>query len=375
MLVLAGAGWIAATAPEKAPPPYRVAKIERGDVVKRVEATGTLEPVTLVQVGSQISGRVAAVEADYNDPVRKGQVLARLDAAKLEALLQEAEALLERAGAEKVAATAEQQRNRAEAEYARAQLERLRQLRRRGLGSVSALEQARTNLRIAQAKIRETAAKIAIAEAEIRRRRALLRQRRIELERSVIRAPVDGVVIERNIEPGQTVAASLQAPTLFTLAGDLHAMQVVAAVDEADIGLVAPGQTAEFTVDAFPRRRYTGVVTQIRKAPQVSQNVVTYEVLITTRNDDLSLLPGMTASVRLEVAKRRDVLRVPVAALRFRPRGTTPAPRPRIWLPTPGGLQAVTVEPGLSDDRFVEIRAPRLQPGRTVVVGYDAAKP
>ncbi|HEB78479.1 MAG TPA: efflux RND transporter periplasmic adaptor subunit [Methylothermaceae bacterium] len=350
---------------------YWLARIERGDLTSQVEATGTLEPVGLVEVGSQISGQVAQVAVDYNDPVRQGQVLARLDASKLEAQIQEAQALLERARGEKAAALAEWHRSQAEAENAAAQLRRLEALRKRGLGSESVVDQARTELRIARAKVDGSAARVRIAEAEIQRRQAMLRQRQIDLQRSVIRAPVDGIVIERNVEPGQTVAASLQAPTLFTLAGDLRAMRVIAAVDEADIGKVKEGQTAWFTVDAFPNRRFSGIVTQIRKAPHNQQNVVTYEVIIDAPNPDRRLLPGMTASVHLITAQRHDVLKVPMAALRFRPEDSDEdETRPRIWVKAGGKLRAVPVNLGISDGRWIEVSAPDLKPGQTVVIGY-----
>jgi HlyD family secretion protein len=394
---------------------FRTATVDRGTIVATVSATGALAAVTTVQVGSQVSGQVREVLVDFNTPVRRNQLIARIDPDVFQAKLNAATADLEsaqaqvlnqRANVEKVradvenaraaAATAEAnlERMRADVENARAviataqanvtrdsattsnarvELERRMDLIQRELISKSERDQAQTTFDTAQAQLEATraqeragqaalrsaqaqftagesqvrAAKAQVASAQatlqvaeaqlkaadatVRQKQAALEQTRLDLVHTEIRAPVDGVVVSRTIDPGQTVAASLQAPTLFTIAQDLTQMQVEAAVDEADVGRLREGMRAVFTVDAFPGRTFRGEISQIRKAAQVVQNVVSYTTVITVPNPDRTLLPGMTANVRVQVDRREDALRVANAALRFRPPsdGAEPATQPR----------------------------------------------
>lgn len=343
-LAAAAAGawtWYAgrAAAPEAR---YRLAKVERGPLHAVVVASGTLNAVTTVQVGSQISGQIQEIHADFNTPVKKGQVIARIDPATFELRVNQARADLDAAkGAVSVAqsALAAQRAERgriavnladAERDYSRkkalveknfispAELDRARTL----------LEATREQLKAVEAQIRVAEAQVESAQAAVKQREALVRQAEVDLERTFIRAPVDGTVILRNVDAGQTVAASLQAPVLFTIARDLRDMQVEAAIDEADVGRLRVGQPATFTVDAFPGRSYSGSIVQIRKAPQTVQNVVSYTVVISAANPDLSLLPGMTANVRVVVDSRASALKVPNAALRYRPPGAAEAEAP-----------------------------------------------
>lgn len=392
---------------------FRTAKLDRGVIVTVVSTTGTLNAVTTVLVGSQVSGQIKELLVDFNSPVKRNQLIARIDPEIFQAKLSAARAdvdsaqaavvnqraNVERARAEvenvrAAVATAEAnvERMRAETENARAviataqanvardsatvanaqrELARRVDLLARGLISQSEKDQAQTAADIAQAQLeaaraQERAGQAALrssqaqlvatqsqvraaqaqfaageaalqvaeaqqkaAEAQVRQKQAAVDQARVDLEHTQIRAPVDGVVVSRTIDVGQTVAASLQAPTLFTIAEDLTRMQVEAAVDEADIGRLRESMPGSFTVDAFPGQSFRGQIVQIRKAPQVVQNVVTYTVVIRVGNPDGTLMPGMTANVRIQVDRRDDVLRVPNAALRFRPPGEAGGETPR----------------------------------------------
>ena len=328
---------------------YRLARIERGAIVSAVTASGTAQALVTVQVGSQLSGRIKELLVDFNDRVKKGQVIARLDIAHLAARLQQAEADHKAAVATLAMQTAQQEKARYDVALARAQLEKVEaalveakrdvvrksRLAARGIGARADAEKAETALRQAQADIaaakaqlagagaslKVAAAQRAGAEATVAQRRASVRLVEVDLERSEIRSPIDGVVIERNVDVGQTVAASLQAPTLFTIAQDLRRLEIHASVDEADVGRIAVGQSASFTVSAFPNRTFDGKVKQIRLAPKEEQNVVTYTVVISARNPDNLLLPGMTANIRIVSERRKAALKVPNAALRYRPPG------------------------------------------------------
>jgi HlyD family secretion protein len=342
---------------------YRVARVERGPLTAAVSATGTLAAVVTVQVGSQVSGQIKELLADFNSVVRRGQIIARIDPAIFEAKVAQARADVEAARAAVLNQQAQVERERAALENARAvlaearaqtarasvavadarrDLERKTELHRRELiarseldsaqaahdSALASLEAARAReqslaaaIVAAQAQLRVAEAALAAARAQVQQKLAALRQAELDLEHTVIRAPVDGVVVSRQVDVGQTVAASLQAPVLFTIAQDLTRMQVETSVDEADIGRIRVGTTAVFTVDAFPGETFTGRVVQLRKAAQVVQNVVTYTVVVAVDNPEGRLLPGMTANVRLIVAQKPDVLRVPNAALRFRPPG------------------------------------------------------
>ncbi|MBI4608214.1 MAG: efflux RND transporter periplasmic adaptor subunit [Candidatus Rokubacteria bacterium] len=369
VIVVAAAGALGAyfyTQSRGSTPRYRLAKVERGPLTATVSATGTLNAVITVQVGSQISGQIKELQADFNSQVKKGQVIARIDAEIFEAKVRQAQAELEAARAAVLNQQAQVERARADVENARAaqagaraqtakaqvamldakrDLDRKSDLLRRELiaqsekdtaqatydSAVAQVEATRAQeqalasaIRAVEAQRKVAEAQLEAARAQVRQREAALKQAQVDLEHTVIRAPVNGVVVSRNVDIGQTVAASLQAPTLFTIAQDLTQMQVDTNVDEADIGRIRLGQRATFTVDSFPGQAFSGDVVQIRKAPQVVQNVVTYDVVVSAQNADLKLLPGMTANVRLVVDQKLSVLKVPNAALRFRPQGVEP---------------------------------------------------
>lgn len=286
-------------------PQVTSAPVTRGDIVESVSATGTLEAVTTVQVGTQVSGTIQALYADYNSIVRKGRVIARLDPSLFQTQIDQQRANLTRS-------EAEVERLRVQVDDARTKLARARDLSAKELIPGTELETAEVNLRAAQAQLRS-------AEAQVTQSRASLNQAQVNLQHTVIGAPIDGIVISRNVDVGQTVAASMQAPTLFVIAADLTKMKVNANIDEADVGRIRPGQRVTFRVDAFPADDFTGAVSQIRLQPTTVQNVVTYATVIDVPNEDLRLKPGMTANVSIEIARRDDVLRVPNLALRFRP--------------------------------------------------------
>ena len=334
---------------------YRLAKVERGPLAAVVVASGTLNAVTTVQVGSQISGQVKEIYADFNTPVKKDQVIARIDPATFELRVNQARADLDAAeGAVAVARSgvaaqqAELGRVKVTLVDAQRDVERKKQLVDKKFISAAELDKAqvvldttREQLKAVEAQIKVSEAQVASARAAVKQRESLLRQAQVDLERTIIRAPVDGTVILRNVDAGQTVAASLQAPVLFTIARDLRDMQVEAAIDEADVGRLRVGMPTSFAVDAFPRRNFTGEIRQIRKSPQNVQNVVSYTVVISAANPDLALLPGMTANVRVAVESRASTLKVPNAALRFRPAGALEARAPNDAPPQQAGGQAV----------------------------------
>jgi HlyD family secretion protein len=322
-------------------PQYRLARAERGPLTAAVAASGTLNAVTTVQVGSQISGQVKEIFADFNTPVKRGQVIARIDPETFELRVTQARADLDAAQSAVAVARsglaaqmAELGRVKVNLADARRDYERKKTLVEKSFLSPSELDKARTLLDATHEQLKAVEAQLRVGEAQVRsalaavkQRESLLKQTQVDLERTIIRAPVDGTVILRNVDAGQTVAASLQAPVLFTIARDLRDMQVEAAIDEADVGRLRPGLPATFSVDAFPRRGFTGEIVQIRKSPVNVQNVVSYTVVISARNPDLVLLPGMTANVRIVVEQRENALKVPNAALRFRPAGAAePAP-------------------------------------------------
>ncbi len=349
-------------------PKYRLAQVERGPLTAAVSATGNLNAVVTVQVGSQVSGQIRELLVDFNSVVRRGQVIARIDPQIFEAQVNQAKADVETAKAAVLNQTATVEKARADVENARAALaqgkaqtakadaaqadskrifERNTELFKRQLiaqadrdtaqanydQAVAQSESARASERalaaaidssLAQLRVQEAALKS--ARAQVDQKTAALAQAQTNLNYTTIRAPVDGVVVSRAVDMGQTVAASLQAPTLFTIAQDLTKMQVETSVDEADIGRIKLEDRATFTVDAFPGQTFSGVVTQIRKAAQIVQNVVTYTVVISVDNPGGRLLPGMTANVKLVYAEKSEVLKVPNAALRFRPAGADTGP-------------------------------------------------
>ncbi len=281
------------------------AEVSRGDVVETVQATGSLEAVTTVQVGSQVSGAIKALHADFNSEVRKGQVVAELDPSLFQTQVEQARATV-------VRLQADLDRAKVQVDDAQLKLKRARELSARQLIPASELETAESTMRQTQSAVKS-------AEAQIVQARASLNQNQVNLDHTIIKAPIDGIVVSRNVDVGQTVAASMQAPTLFIIAGDLTQMQVSASIDESDIGRIRPGLPVTFRVDAYPDDRFTGQVRQVRLQPVVSQNVVSYTTIIAVPNRDLKLRPGMTANVTVEIARADDVLRVPSGALRFRP--------------------------------------------------------
>src|SRR5687767_13168243 len=330
---------------------YRTVKVERGPIAAVVVASGTLNAVTTVQVGSQISGQVKDIYADFNTTVKQDQVIARIDPATFELRVNQARADLDAAHSAVAVARSGQAAQQAELgrvklnlNEAQRDFERKKMLVDKSFISGAELDKARNvlettreQLKAVEAQLEVSRAQVTSARAAVKQRESLLRQAEVDLERTVIRAPVDGTVILRNVDAGQTVAASLQAPVLFTIARDLRDMQVEAAIDEADVGRLRVGMPASFGVDAFPRRNFNGEIKQIRKSPQNVQNVVSYTVVISAANPDLALLPGMTANVRIAVDNRTNALKVPNAALRFRPAGAVDAKAP---LDAPSGPQA-----------------------------------
>ncbi|MBI2524792.1 MAG: efflux RND transporter periplasmic adaptor subunit [Candidatus Rokubacteria bacterium] len=348
---------------------FRTAAVTRGNLVASVSATGSLNPVITVQVGSQVSGQVKELFVDFNSQVKRNQLIARIDPSTFEAKVSQARADVEAVEAGVLNQRAQVERARADVDNARAalasaraqtakaevtlldgrrDLDRKRDLFKRELiarseldtaqavhdaaaaqlDSARAQEQALASaIRAAAAQLKVTEAQVKTAEATVRQKRAVLQQAQVDLEYTSIRSPVDGVVVARNVDVGQTVAASLSAPTLFNIAQDLTKMQVDTNVDEADIGRTQVGQRVTFTVDSFPTETFAGQVVQIRKAPRPIANVVTYNVVVAVDNPEQKLLPGMTANVRIVVDSRSGVVKVPNAALRFRPPGEeAPAP-------------------------------------------------
>jgi HlyD family secretion protein len=292
---------------QQAEPPPRVttARVVRGDVAETVGATGALQAVTTVQVGTQVSGTIQNLYADFNSIVHKGQVLARLDPSLFQTQIEQARANL-------IRADADLERLRVSVADAQTKLARAQELSQRQLIPRTELEAAQVALQSAQAQVRSQQAQVTQAQAS-------LNQNQVNLQHTVIEAPIDGLVISRNVDVGQTVAASMQAPTLFVLAADLTKMQVLASLDESDVGRIRPGQEVWFRVDAYPADEFEGRVEQVRLQPQTVQNVVTYSTVIAVPNPELKLKPGMTANVTIEIARRNNVLRVPNGALRFRP--------------------------------------------------------
>lgn len=349
-------------------PALDLASVDRGDITRSVAANGQLNPVTLVSVGTQVSGIVTSYTADFNDRVEAGQVLMQLDDSLLRTQLQQSEAGL--ASARSAVALAE------------AGWRRVQPLASEGFASQQELDQARQSLA-------EARARAAQAQAQVSRDR-------VNLGYAVIRSPVSGVVVSRAVDVGQTVAASFQTPELYKIARDLREMQINAYFTESDIGSVRVGQPVRFRVDAYPEQSFEGRVRQIRLNPKTEQNVVTYDVVIGVDNPDQKLLPGMTAYVSIATETRRDVLRVPTAALRFRPSeelarniasATATSPdhagkRPRqgagnrggaqrgtVWVRDGERLRAVTVSVGLGDRQYSEILSGELREGSRVIVG------
>jgi HlyD family secretion protein len=366
---------------------YETAEVTRGNLVATVSATGSLQPTNEVEVGSELSGIVEAVYVEENDHVEAGQVLARLDVSKLTdqrnksaANLTSSKAKLAQADATVIEATAN--------------LNRLREVLRLSGGKVpSAAELEAAEATLARAEADRASAQAAIVEAE-----AALRSDETNLSKASIRSPIDGIILSRQIEPGQTVAASLQAPTLFTVAEDLTEMELEVDVDEASVGRVEAGQAASFTVDAYPDRKYTATVSRVAYGSETTNGVVTYPTLLTLRNTDLTLRPGMTATARIATAARQNAVLVPNAALRFTPdTGSAAAqsrsglvaslmPRPpnrenqakvvtsseagakEVWIARDGAAVSIPLTVGVTDGRFSEVTSGEVAPGMQVIV-------
>src|SRR5881409_2999902 len=312
----AGAYYIRRGGPEMQ---VMTAPITRGDVIDTVGATGTLQAVTTVQVGSQVSGNIQWLGADFNSIVKKGQVIARLDPSLFEAQLQQANANLNQTRANLTKAQSDLDRTKVQLIDAQQKYTRAKELAAKSLLPQSDLDSAKIAVDTAQAMLASQQAGVAQAQAAVTQAQASVNQSRVNLDHTIITAPIDGIVTQRSVDVGQTVAASMQAPTLFIIAADLTKMQVNANIDEADVGRIRPGQHVTFHVDAYPTDNFDGTVSQIRLQPVVVSNVTTYGTVIDVPNVQLKLKPGMTANVKIEIAKRADVLRVPNASLRFRP--------------------------------------------------------
>jgi HlyD family secretion protein len=293
--------------------------ITRGDIVDAVSTTGTLQAVTTVQIGSQVSGNISYLGADFNSIVKQGQVIARLDPSLLQAQLEQSRANVVRAQADVAQSEANLARARVALTDAQQKYGRAKQLEAKGLQPQADLDAAKIAVDSAQSSLQSAEAQLNSSKASVSQSQANFNQAQVNLEHTIITSPVDGIVTQRSVDVGQTVASSLQAPTLFIIAVDLTKLQVSANIDEADIGRIRPGQRATFRVDAYPTDTFEGTVAQVRLQPVVVQNVTTYATIINAPNADLKLRPGMTATLRVEVSQKTDVLRVPSAALRFRP--------------------------------------------------------
>ena len=356
--------------------------VSRGSIVTAISATGTLEAVGTVQVGTQVSGVVQTLHADYNAIVKKGQVLARLDPSLIQAEI-------ERARANLTGAEADLEQRQVMLADATTKLARAKDLAARQLIPANELDAAEIALRTTEAQVKS-------AQAQVTQARAAVSQSEVNLSKTVITSPIDGIVISRAVDVGQTVAASLQAPTLFTIAADLRQMRLNANIDESDLGAIRDGQTVSFRVDAYPSEMFEGTVTQVRLQPAVVQNVVTYAAIVSASNPELKLKPGMTATLEVEVARRDNVLRVPGAALRFKPAaavlaafdaaeaeparavgtsgadaqasaGRSPGRPGTVWTYLDDRLHKTTVTTGISDATFTEIVGGDVAEGATVV--------
>ena len=368
---------------------YETQAVRRGGLVVTVSATGSLEPIKQVEVGIEVSGTIASVEVDYNGHVEVGQVLARLDTSKLEAQALQSEAALEAAKARLLQAQATVQE-------AEAQMARLNEVRKLSDGKMPSQSEFDTQKAVqARARADEASAKASVSQAQ-----ATLDANRSDLEKAVVRSPINGVVLDRSIEPGQTVAAQFQSPVLFTLAEDLTQMELQVDVDEADVGVVREDQDATFTVDAYPDQVFPARTTQVRYGSETVEGVVTYKAVLRVDNSSLALRPGMTATAQITVDKRENVLLVPNAALRFIPPQTQTAdtsgsrgggllfsilprpPRPaltprdttnlrnkdqHVWTLRNGQVEAIAITKGLSDGKMTEVVGGALEEGMEVL--------
>ena len=398
---------------------YETVPVERGSIQAKVIATGTLNAVVNVLVSSQVSGNIKALYADWNSKVKKGQLVALIDPEIFQSQVDQANATFRSAQAATITAQAQLDKARADLSAAIASEKNAEAIAAKDLANelnsksqwdraqvlfqnqimaqqdydtaranysasqaqVAAdhaqIEAARQNTQSVQASVQVAQSQLAAARAQQHEAQAALRQAQINLDRTRITAPVDGTVVARRMDVGQTVASSLNPPTIFEIAQDLTKMQVDTNVDESDIGNVAPGQRANFRVDSFPDVSFQGVVADVRKAPIITQNVVTYDVVIAVDNSGFKLFPGMTANVTILTTKLDDTLKVPASVLRFRPSATVmkktglpaaPPDKQSVYVLAGGKLQAVPVTFGLSDGKYIALRSDQLQPGARVVV-------
>ncbi len=346
-------------------PRYVTVPATRGAVVRSITTTGTVNPVVTVQVGTYVSGVIKEIHCDYNTEVKAGQLCAKIDPRPYQLIVDQDAANL-------ASARAQLKKDEAALNYARTNYERDLKLVKEGIVSQEELDSDKSAFDQARAQL-------ALDQAAVKQREAALNAARVNLGYTDIVSPVDGIVVSRNVDVGQTVAASFQTPTLFLIAKGLTNMQVDTSVSESDVGAAKVGQKALFTVEAYPGKTFEGGVTQVRQAPITVQNVVTYDVVVSVPNPDLELLPGMTANTRIITDERNDVLRVPLQALRFTPGGLTGrknreasggsgASGARVWVLRDGKPNAVPVTTGLSDNSNVEITSGDLQAGDTVIV-------
>ncbi|MCC6779136.1 MAG: efflux RND transporter periplasmic adaptor subunit [Hyphomicrobiales bacterium] len=354
----AAAWWMTAT---RHTPSYATAPVTKGAITRTVSATGTVNPELTIIIGTYVSGVIQELYCDYNTEVKKGQVCAKIDPRPYETVVEQNRANLAVAKAQLV-------KDQSSLAYAKLVYDRAARLVESKAVSQDAFENAKSTFEQAAAQIR-------FDEATIQQRRAALDAAQVNLDYTNIVSPVDGTVVSRNVTMGQTVAASFQTPTLFLIATDLTRMQVDTNVSESDIGGIEVGDKATFSVDAFPRRTFSGTVGQVRQSPQTIQNVVTYDVVVSVDNANLALKPGMTASTRVVVDERADVLRVPNQALRYAPPGQAfdRAAGQRVWALREGRPTAVVVVTGLDDDSFTEIVSGDVKPGDLVITSERSA--
>ena len=304
---------------------FTTREVDVGDVRKLVITSGTVRPITTVQIGSEVSGRIKTVNVDFNDVVKAGDLLAVIDPKSFESRSRQAQADLDSAAAELAQHEATLRKAVAVHQSSVRALSRQEELQKKGVSSAALMDAANRDVDVAEAEIDVARSNIENAKARLAQKQAQLDQAAIDLKRTEIRAAIDGIVLSRDVEVGQTVAASFKAPELFSLAGDLGRVHIEAEVSEADIGLVRKGQRVTFDVDAYPSRTFKGRVVQVRLSPNDDDNIVTYTVVIEADNPNRSLFPGMTANVKIETVKRSNVVRVPVDALRFKPPKDYPA--------------------------------------------------
>ncbi len=402
-LVAAVALFAAFRLTRKDKPQYFTSKVERGDIRDVVEATGTINAVITVQVGSQVSGTIQTLYADFNSRVKKGQVIAKIDPSLFQGALLQAKADLENARANLASAKANLEKSRATTVQAKADYERTVGLAKDGVMSQQQLDLAKATYESDDAQVTASQAQVTQAAAQVQQKQAAVAVAQTNLDYTTIHSPIDGTVVARNVDVGQTVAASLQAPTLFTIAQDLTKMQVYVSTDESDVGNVRTGQPVTFKVDAFPKDTFTGHVSQIRLNATTVQNVVTYTTVVDFDNPDMKLFPGMTAYVSVPVADATNVVKVPNGALRFTPdlkpdqlsalyaqagiaapakakakdatgaaKRSTASPMAVIWRQTADKrVQPVQIATGITDHTFTEVAQVlhgTLQPGDELII-------